>query len=73
MALRFMVPVLAESFINLLVFMLCRPDIKSNPRLYENFVRSNIDVKIQSLHITALGSNLKLAGLRRSVLITAPL
>ena len=55
MALRFMVPVLAESFINLLIFVLCRPDIKSNSRLYENFVRSNIDVKIQSLHINCIG------------------
>jgi hypothetical protein len=55
MALRFMVPVLAESFINLLIFVLSRPDIKSNPRLYENFVRSNIDVKIQSLHINCIG------------------
>lgn len=55
MALRFMVPVLAESFINLIIFVLCRPDIKGNSRLYENFVRSNIDVKIQSLHINCIG------------------
>lgn len=55
MALRFMVPVLAESFINLLIFVLCRPDIKNNQRLYDNFVRSNIDVKIQSLHINCIG------------------
>lgn len=55
MALRFMVPVLAESFINLLIFVLCRPDIKNNSRLYDNFVRSNIDVKIQSLHINCIG------------------
>ncbi|MGE6224807.1 hypothetical protein [Aeromonas media] len=50
-----MVPVLAESFINLLIFVLCRPDIKNNSRLYDNFVRSNIDVKIQSLHINCIG------------------
>jgi len=55
MAVRAMTPVLAESFINLLIFILCRPDIKNNPRLYQNYVRSNIDVKVQSLHINCIG------------------
>lgn len=51
MAIRTMTPILAESFVNMLIFILCRPEIKTNKRLYENYVRSNIDVKIQSLHI----------------------
>lgn len=55
MAIRAMTPVLAESFINLLIFILCRPDIKNNSRLYQNYVRSNIDVKVQSLHINCVG------------------
>lgn len=55
MAIRAMTPVLAESFINLLIFILCRPDIKNNSRLYQNYVRSNIDVKVQSLHINCIG------------------
>ncbi|WP_157302221.1 hypothetical protein [Thauera phenylacetica] len=55
MALRMMIPVLAESFLNLLFFILCRPDIKSNPRLYDTAVRANIDVKAQSLHINCIG------------------
>lgn len=55
MAIRAMTPVLAESFINLLIFILCRPDIKDNARLYQNYVRSNIDVKVQSLHINCIG------------------
>lgn len=51
MAIRTMTPILAESFINMLIFILCRPEIKTNKRLYDNYVRSNIDVRIQSLHI----------------------
>jgi len=55
MALRAMTPVLAESFLNLLFFILCRPDIKKNERLYNSAVRANIDIKVQSLHINCVG------------------
>lgn len=55
MALRAMTPVLAESFVNLLLFILCRPDIKKNDRLYASVVRANIDIRVQSLHINCVG------------------
>lgn len=55
MGIRSLTPVLAESFINLVVYLLCREDIKANKRLYDNFVRQNIDVKVQSLHIICQG------------------
>lgn len=55
MALKIMIPILAESFINFLIFVLCRPDIKNNDRLFDAFVRSNIDVRVQSLHINCIG------------------
>lgn len=55
MAIRAMTPVLAESFINLVFFILCRPDIKKNERLYASAVRANIDIKVQSLHINCVG------------------
>lgn len=55
MALRTMTPVLAESFINMLFFILCRPDIKKNARLYDSAIKANIDIKIQSLHINCIG------------------
>ncbi|AFV98421.1 MULTISPECIES: hypothetical protein [unclassified Sulfuricurvum] len=55
MALKVMIPILAESFINFLIFVLCRPDIKNNARLFDTFVRSNIDVRVQSLHINCIG------------------
>jgi hypothetical protein len=53
--LRSMLPVLAESFINLILFVLCRPDIKKNERLFQNTIRQPIDVRIQSLHINCIG------------------
>lgn len=55
--LRSMLPVLAESFINLVLFILCRPDIKSNERLFQNTVRQPIDVRVQSLHVNCVGFN----------------
>lgn len=55
MALRMMIPVLAETFLNLLFFILCRPDVRQNPRLYDSAVRANIDVKAQSFHLNCLG------------------
>lgn len=55
LGLRIMTPILAESFVNLIIFVLCRPDIKKNSRLFDSFVRSNIDIRIQSLHINCLG------------------
>ncbi|MGV7960398.1 hypothetical protein QPK13_04520 [Photorhabdus tasmaniensis] len=53
--LRSMLPVLAESFVNLLLFVLCRADIKSNERLFKNAIRQPIDVRIQSLHVNCIG------------------
>lgn len=53
--LRSMLPVLAESFVNLLLFVLCRPDIKSNDRLFKNTIRQQIDIRIQSLHVNCIG------------------
>jgi hypothetical protein len=53
--LRSMLPILAESFVNLVLFILCRPDIKNNERLFQNTLRQPIDVRIQSLHINCVG------------------
>ncbi|WP_416777540.1 hypothetical protein ACNFJN_04925 [Xenorhabdus budapestensis] len=53
--LRSMLPVLAESFVNLILFVLCRPDIKSNERLFQNTIRQQIDIRVQSLHVNCIG------------------
>lgn len=55
MSLKIMTPILAESFVNFIIFILCRPDIKKNTRLFDSVVRANIDVRIQSLHINCIG------------------
>ncbi|MBV1806420.1 hypothetical protein [Pseudomonas viridiflava] len=53
--LRAMLPVLAESFVNLIFFILARPEIKSNSRLFNSLIRQNIDIRIQTLHLHCLG------------------
>lgn len=53
--LRSMLPVLAETFVNLILFLLCRTDIKNNERLFNNIIRQPIDVRVQSLHINCDG------------------
>lgn len=49
--LRSMLPVMAESFINCLIFLLCKPEIKNNQRMYDSTIRQAIDIRIQSLHL----------------------
>ncbi len=52
---RSMLPVLAEAFVNLLIFILVRTDIRKDQRLYDNVIRQPIDVRIKSLHINCVG------------------
>lgn len=49
--IRSMLPVMAESFINLLLFNLMRSDLKKDTRLRENILRQPIDIRIKSLHL----------------------
>lgn len=53
--IRSMLPVLAEAFINLLIYVQARPDIKSDARLLDSTFRQQIDIRVKSLHITCLG------------------
>lgn len=52
---RAMIPVRAESFINLLIFLLMRPELKKDRRLYENLFRQQIDIRVKSLHLNCVG------------------
>ncbi len=52
---RSMLPVMAEAYVNLLLFVLMRPELKSDERLRENTLRQPIDVRVKSLHITCIG------------------
>ena len=53
--IRAMLPILAEAFVNLLLFVLCRPELKADKRLYEHMLRQPIDVRIKSLHLHCTG------------------
>ncbi len=47
--IRSMLPVMAEAFVNLLLYMLMKPALKKDDRLRENIIRQPIDVRIKSL------------------------
>ncbi|MGH8272960.1 MAG: hypothetical protein ACRES9_01705 [Gammaproteobacteria bacterium] len=49
--IRSMLPILAESFVNIILFVLGKPEIKANTRLFQDTVRRPIDIRVQSLHI----------------------
>lgn len=53
--IRSMLPVMAEAFVNLLLFALLRPEIKSDERLRETAIRQPIDVRIKSMSLTCTG------------------
>ncbi|MBI2783090.1 MAG: hypothetical protein HYX64_03260 [Gammaproteobacteria bacterium] len=53
--IRSMLPVLAEAFVNLLIFACARPEIRSDRRLMDDLYKRPIDVRIRSLHINCVG------------------
>jgi len=52
---RSMLPVMAEAYVNFLLFVLMRPELKSDERLRENTIRQPIDVRVKTLHMTCIG------------------
>ncbi|MCX7257048.1 MAG: hypothetical protein NTZ64_10005 [Polaromonas sp.] len=55
MGVRALTPVMAESFINLLIFILAKKEIKQDEKRYTAIIRTNIKEKIESLHVTCHG------------------
>ena len=53
--IRSMLPIMAEAFVNLVLFALMRPDIRANSRLKDNAFKQHIDVKVQRLSIDCIG------------------
>lgn len=53
--IRSMLPVLAESFINLLIFITIKKEIIEDRRLFDNVFRQAIDIRIKSLHLNCVG------------------
>ena len=54
-SLRTLTPVWAESFVNLLIFVLARPELKQDNRLYEDYRRKEIDIRVKLLHMNCQG------------------
>jgi len=52
---RMLSPVWAESFVNLLLFVLGKAELKADRRVYDNALRQPIDVRVTSLHLHCLG------------------
>jgi hypothetical protein len=52
---RSMLPVMAEAYVNFLLFVLMRPELKNDERLRENALRQPIDVRVKTLHMTCIG------------------
>ena len=53
--IRSMLPVMAEAFVNLLLYLLMKPALKKDDRLRENLIRQPIDVRIKSLSHNCIG------------------
>src|SRR6266487_25270 len=54
-SVRMLLPVLAETFVNFLIYVLCKPEIKADRRLFENVKRAPIDIRIKSLSHNCIG------------------
>ncbi|GGY69852.1 hypothetical protein [Pseudoduganella albidiflava] len=52
---RSMLPVMAEAYVNFLLFVLMRAELKTDNRLRENTLRQPIDIRVKSLHMTCVG------------------
>ena len=53
--IRSMLPVMAEAFINLILFTLMHHEIKKDDRLKNNLFKQDIDVRVKSLHLNCDG------------------
>lgn len=53
--LRCMMPVLAETFLNLLIFVLAKKDIRADVSKYKSFVSDTIQNRLSLLHVNCIG------------------
>ncbi len=52
LALKLLTPILVEAFINLLILIMCKTEIKENNTIYEARIREDLHIKVPSLHLT---------------------
>lgn len=55
LAARMIVPVWGESFVNLLLFVLGKAEMKHDRRVFDSTLRQQIDVRVASLHLNCQG------------------
>jgi hypothetical protein len=48
---RMLTPVVAEAFVNFVLFVLAKSDIRRDDRLYNSLVRQEVDVRVRALHV----------------------
>ncbi len=51
-----MTPVLAEAFINLVIFIMRKDELKRNQRQYDEYIRQQIDTRVFDLHLKCNGN-----------------
>jgi hypothetical protein len=52
---RMLAPVVAEAFVNFVLFVLAKSDIRRDERLYNSLVRQEVDVRVRALHVHCEG------------------
>lgn len=55
-------PILGESAVNFLMLLLAKPDVRADRRVFEDFGRRNIDVRLKSLHLVCDGFASRIEG-----------
>jgi len=55
LALKFLTPVLAESFVNMIIFLTCKPEVRGNERVYQDTVRKQIDIRVATMPLFCVG------------------
>ena len=53
--IRSMLPIMAESFVNLLLYVLMKPKLKQDERIRESILRQQIDIRIRTLSHNCIG------------------
>jgi hypothetical protein len=54
-SITMILPILGEAFINLLIFLLAKNEIKTDNRLMESLFREQIDLRVKKLHLNCNG------------------
>lgn len=54
-SLRLLTPVWCEAFINFIIFILARPDIRGDDRIYQDYLRKEVDIRVKLLHVNCIG------------------